>query len=82
MCDLKGAQINVKRSQIWGLYDFELVYKAVEATKNTRVKVKGAVDYNMVTRYFRKFRSGWKNIDDQTVDSETMLQGNCTLRVQ
>ena len=50
------------------------------ATKNICC-AKGTVDYWRVTRYFEKFCSGYKNMDDQrksgrpkTVDSKTMLQ--------
>ena len=64
------------------LYEFELGHNIVEATKNVCcAKTKGAVDRSTVTRWFNKFCSGWKNVDNQarlsrakTVDSEAVLK--------
>ena len=83
---------NRKSGEIWILlynttnqelmvYKFELGHNAAEATKNICcVNDEGAVDLSTVTKWFKKFRSGWKN-DDQamsgwpkTVHSETALQ--------
>ena len=49
------------------LYDFELSPIAtVEATKSIRsAKGESAVDYNTITRWFKKFRLDCKNYDDQ-----------------
>ena len=77
-CDLKAARINV---QIM-LYEFELDHNVVEETKNI-CWVKGvcAVDYSTITRWSKKFCSGWKNLNNQTrsgrpktVDSEVVFQ--------
>ena len=68
MCDLKAAQMNVQHSLIRKLmlYEFEPGHNATEATKNICfAKGEGAVDHNTVTRWFKKFRSGCKNLDDQ-----------------
>ena len=54
----------------------------IEATENfSRAKGNGTVDRSTVTRWFKKFRSSGKNLDDQArlskpknVDSETVLQ--------
>ena len=49
------------------LYEFEPDYKAVEAIKNIYCpKREDAVDHSRVTRWFKKFHSGYKNINDQT----------------
>ena len=76
--------MNVQRNLIRELilYEFELGHKAAEATKNIRcAKGEDAVDHSTVTRWFKKFRSGCKNLDDQarsgrpkTVDSEAVFQ--------
>ena len=53
MCDLKTKQLNVQYSYIQELmlYEFELGYNTVEATKNICcVKGEGAADYSTVTR--------------------------------
>ena len=57
-------------------------FQTVEATKNIcSMKREGAVDYSIVTRWFKKFCTGGKNLDDQAksdrpkiVDSEAILQ--------
>ena len=59
------------------LCKFELPHNGMEATKNIRcVKV----DHSTVTRWFKKFHSGRKNLSDQTrsgrpkiMNSEAML---------
>ena len=68
VCNLKGAQINIQCNLIQELmlYKFKLVHNATEATKNICcAKGKGAVDHSSVTRGFKKFRLGCKNLDDQ-----------------
>ena len=64
------------------LYESELNYDTMEAIKNIYcAKSKGAVDHSRITKWFKKFCSHCKNLDDQvrsgrptTVDSEVMLQ--------
>ena len=47
-------------------YDFELGHNATEATKNIYcAKGEDIEDHNTETRWFEKFRSGYKNLDDQ-----------------
>ena len=47
----------------------------MEATKNVCcIKGESAVDHNKVTRWFKKFCSGFKNLNNQATDSEVMLQ--------
>ena len=54
----------------------------MEASKNICcVKSESTVDHSTVTRWFKKFCSGWKNLTDQprsakpqNVDSKTILQ--------
>ncbi|XP_029643946.1 histone-lysine N-methyltransferase SETMAR-like [Octopus sinensis] len=61
---------------------FELSHNAAEESKNICcAKGEVAVDFHIVTRWFKKFRWGCKNLDDQarsgmrkTVDSEVVLQ--------
>ena len=54
-------------------YDFELSHNAAKATKNIFcVKSEGAIDHSTVIRRFKKFRSGWKNLDDQVMLGKTM----------
>ena len=63
------------------LYQFELGDNATETTENICVKGEGSVDYIIVTRSFKKFCSGCKNLDNKTsssrlktMKSEAMLQ--------
>ena len=68
MYDLKAAQMNIQCSLIWEhvFYEFQLGHNAVEATKNLYcVETEGIFDHSTVTRWFRKFYSGCKNLDDQ-----------------
>ena len=47
------------------LYEFELGHKAVEATKNICcAKDDDAVDHYTVTRWVKKYRSGWNYLDN------------------
>ena len=49
------------------LHKFELGHNAAEATKNICcAKVAGPVNHSTITRWFKKFHSGCKNLDDQT----------------
>ena len=78
--------MNVQSSIIWelALYRFELGHNAAEVTKNILcMKVKGAVDYSIVTRLFKEFCLGYKGLIYmarscrlKTVDSEAMLLAN------
>ena len=81
--DLKAAQINVQRTLIRELvfYEFKLGHNATEVTKNICAKSGGLIDHSTVIRWFKKFLSGCKNLDDQTrlsrfkiVDSEAIVQ--------
>ena len=82
--DLKATQMNMQRSLIreFVLYEFEQRYNVAETTKNIScVKGKRAVDHNIVTGRFKKFRLGCKNLDHQvrlsrpySVDFEAVLQ--------
>ena len=84
LLDLKAAQMNMQCRLIQELMlnEFKLVHNAAEATKNICcVKGEGTVDYNTVTRWFKKFCLGYKNCNDQvrlgrpkTMDSEDLLQ--------
>ena len=64
------------------LYEFKLSHNAAEATKNIcRTKGEGAVGNSTVNRWFKKFCSGCKNLDDRersgmtkSVDSEAVIQ--------
>ena len=73
--DLKAAQINV---QCWLiqellLYEFEVSHNADEAIKNIcYVNGEGAVDH--MIRWFKKYFSGYKNIDGQ-VGLKPWIQG-------
>ena len=67
-CDLKAPQINVQCSLLLEimLNEFKLDHNAMEATKNICfAKDDGATDYCMVTRWFKRFCSKYKNFDDQ-----------------
>ena len=48
------------------LYKFELGHNTTETTKNKCAKGEGTVDHSTVTRRFKKFSSGCKNLDIQT----------------
>ena len=64
------------------LYEFQLAQNAVEVTKNIcYMKGKSTVNHSTVTRWFKKFHSSCKNLDDQArsgraknLDSEAMLK--------
>ena len=74
VCDLKAIQMNVQRSQNRELilYDFDLDDNATEATKNIGcTKGEGTIDDSRVTKWFKKFRSGCKNLDDQAMSGRT-----------
>ena len=46
------------------LYEFKLGYKTAEETKNVYCATgKGTVDQTTVFKWFKKFRSGCKNLD-------------------
>ena len=63
------------------IYKFEQDCNALEATKNIFcMKGEDTVDYNTISRRFKKFCLGYKNLNDQarsgrpnTMDSEAML---------
>ena len=66
-CDLKAAHMNVQMSLIRELllYEFELDHNEAKGTKNICcVKGEGAFDHCTVTRWFKKFLSSCKNLDD------------------
>ena len=79
--DLKDTLMNVQSCLIRELmlYEFRLNHNVIEATKNIcRAKDDGAVDHSTVTRWFKRFCLGYKNLEDQaslgrpeTVDSMT-----------
>ena len=81
---LKATQMNIQLSLVRELmlYEFRLGHNDVEATKNICcVKSEGMVHYNRVTRWFKKFCLGCKNLNDQarserpkTMESEVVLQ--------
>ena len=62
------------------LYKFNLGYSATKATKNIScIKAEGTVDHGTVTKWFKKFHLGCKNLDNQarsdkskTVNSEAV----------
>ena len=62
-------------------YEFKLRHNFTEATKIIcNAKDEGAVDLNTVIRWLKKYRSGYKNLDNQArsgrpknVDSENVL---------
>ena len=84
VCDVEAAQMNDQHSLIWKivLYNFELGYNAAEVTKDICfAKNEGKVDRSTVTRWFKKFHLGCKNLDNQaqlgrpkTIDSGAILQ--------
>ena len=64
------------------LYNFKHDHNAVEETKNTDcMQGEGAVDHSTITRWLKKFHSGYDNPDNQAtpgrskiIDSVVMLQ--------
>ena len=47
------------------IYEFELGNKTTETTKSICcMKGKGVIDHGIVTRWFKKFRSGCKNLEN------------------
>ena len=72
VCDLKAPEINIQSSLIWEgmFYKFELGQNAAEATKNIcHAKGEGKVDHNTLMRWFKKFRSGCKNLNNQVLSA-------------
>ena len=84
MSDLKAKQTNMECSLIQELmlYKFKLSYDTVEATKNVcYAKDEGTVDPSTMTRWFKIFQLGCKNLNNQarwsrskTMDSEAVPQ--------
>ena len=69
---LKTTQMNMLPSLIWELifYDFERDRHTGETTNSIRcAKDESVVDYNTVTRLFKKFCSDYKNLDNQARSS-------------
>ena len=64
------------------LYEFDLSHNTVISTKNISwAEGEGSVDQSTVTRWFEKFRSGYKNLNYsvkigrlKTVDSEAVFR--------
>ena len=57
--------MNMQHSLIWEfmLYKFKLGHNAMKAAKNICAKDEGAVDHSTVTRWFKKFCLGCKNLN-------------------
>ena len=76
--------MNMQYIQIWKLiiYEFELGHNTIEVTKKIYcVKGESTLYHNTVTRSFKKFQSGCKNLDNQarpdrpkTLVSKAVLQ--------
>ena len=66
VCYLKVAQVDMQCSLISELilYKFKLSNNAMEATIKTHCE-KGSVDHCTGTKWFKKFRSGCKKLNDQ-----------------
>ena len=48
-------------------YKFKLAHNATEAAKNIYcVEIKATIDHSTINRWFKKFCSGYKNLDNQT----------------
>ena len=80
--DLKAATMILQRSLIWELmlYEIELGHKAAEASIYG-TKSNGAIDHSTVTRWFKRFYSGCKDLNHQirlsrpkSMDSVAMFQ--------
>ena len=70
MCDMKVTQMNLQSSlfQEFMLYEFKLGCNITDTIKNICcAKVKGTVDHISVSRSFKKFCSGYKNLNDQAM---------------
>ena len=68
MCDLKATLMNLQLGLIQELifYKCKLGHNAAERTKNfCCMRGEGAVDYNTVPRWFEKFYSSCRILDDQ-----------------
>ena len=67
MCDFKAAQMNIRHSLIRELmlYNFELGHNTTETTKNICcVKGKSTIDHSTVTRWFKRFCSESKSLNN------------------
>ena len=67
--DLKAIQINMQHGLIRELmlHKFEQSHNTAEATENIYcAKGQGAVDHTTVTRWFKKFHLGCKNLNNQS----------------
>ena len=67
MCELLAFKMNVQSCLILELilYEFWLGHNIVEKAKNICC-VKGEVGHGIITRWFKKFRSGHKNLDGRS----------------
>ena len=63
---VKASQMNVQCNLNWELMlsEFELSCDVLEATQNI-CYAKGEVDHSTVPIWFKKFCSGYKNLNDQ-----------------
>ena len=64
-----------------GIYDFEPGHNITETVKHICMKDEGALTHRTITRWFMKFCTGYKKLDDRaisdkpkTLDFEAMLQ--------
>ena len=62
--NLKAAWVKVQLELL--LYEFELGHNATKATKNICCAKDHAFVHSTETRWFKKFHSGSKNLDDPT----------------
>ena len=78
VCDSKAIQMNVQHSLIWKLmlYEFKLGHNAMEISKKHLLCESWR--HSTVTRWFKEFCSGCKNLDDQARSSrlETWFWGH------
>ena len=72
-CDLKATQINMQCSPIQKLmlYKYKLAHNATETTKN--ICCSKILDLSTITRWFNKFHSSCKNLNDQARSSRPRI---------
>ena len=65
--------MNVQRNLVYG---FELGHYAAEAAQNICVKGEGRVDHSTVTRLFKEFHLGCKDLDDKARSDRPKREGS------
>ena len=82
LCDLKAAQMKVQRRLIQELMllELELDHNTVDVMKNISCsKGEGGLDHRTVIRWSKKFRTSYKNLEDQETSARPKIANSETV---